>query len=57
MSPYQFMLPSLLHMSSDNHYSCVDEHDYNQHMQILLPFRDVSSVASKLIQICTFILE
>ena len=35
---YQFMLPSLLHMGFDNHYNCVDEHDYNQRMQILLPF-------------------
>ena len=32
------MLPSLLHMGFDNHYNCVDEHDYNQRMQILLPF-------------------
>ena len=37
-SAYQFMLPSLLHMGFDNHYNCVDEHDYNQRMQILLPF-------------------
>ena len=28
----------LLHMGFDNHYNCVDEHDYNQRMQILLPF-------------------
>ena len=40
------MLPSLLHMGFDNHYNCVDEHDYNQRMQILLPFAEICRFAS-----------
>lgn len=38
------MLPSLLHMGFDNHYNCVDEHDYNQRMQILLPFETIRMI-------------
>ena len=38
------MLSSLLHMGFDNHYNCVDEHDYNQRMQILLPFETIRMI-------------
>ena len=50
------MLPSLLHMGFDNHYNCVDEHDYNQRMQILLPLIESVSCCKPL-QICAFILQ
>ena len=31
-------------MGFDNHYNCVDEHDYNQRMQILLPFETIRMI-------------
>ena len=36
------MLPSLLHMGFDNHYNYVDEHDYNQRMQMLTENTELS---------------